>query len=558
MLKKKTQTALDFDPQTIGLVKQVMDDLTDETIGSQYEVLAAWKGGKAAHFKTGGFKGAPAESDSSLMGLALKMPGIGKLLTWMSIGGSTKNLFGRIWNSGKNLFSGRKMKSNVLSLGLGAVAVTGMVALCVLFPPAGATAAALGGALTLGVVGATAALAVGTAIATVVAGALAFKVGESVASKIFTDEKFELNQDTASKFKKEFAMDEQTVSLMNRYLLNRIKTVKSELYQQDLKNLQDFAIERAEPLGIYRLNRFFCAELEKMINEPQGLEKYENDIKALEYFLKKLSNIKGYVQSTVKEDIGKTLSQLQEKRENIKTVQSAAATSTLEKTAASHESPGLVSVPRSLSNPSKHKTEDKVHYGSMQTWMPAPIPRENRILSVPVKIPMSKDRLDIVDEKFHQHLNQHHQDLQIEKVTRKYNAENLSDLRSGRRSAEYHFETKDNIKIPPLTKEEAKSEAGGFTISTYMDLTLINQDNRTRSIEIMAVHAKSFAHETGGQITVHNIKDDDFVVDLSVALKRHGLSPSLDLGFANRDELIRRIEEKSQIGGKTDRLSSTI
>lgn len=558
MSKKKRYTALDFDFQSIGLVKQEMDDLTDETIGSQYERLAAWKGGKATHFKTGGFKDALLESDSGLMGLALKMPGIGKLLTWLSVGGSTKNLFGRIWNSGKNLFSGRKMKSNVLALGMGAVAVTGMVALCVLFPPAGATAAALGGALTLGLVGATAALAVGTAIATVVAGSLAFKIGESVASKIFTDEKFDLNQDTVSKFKKEFSMDEQTVSLMNRYLLNRIKTVKSELYQQDLRNLQDFAIERAEPLGIYRLNRFFCAELERMINAPQGLEKYENDIKALEYFLNKLKNIKGYVQSTVKEDIEKTLSQLQEKRENIKAEQQASEISVSEKMFVARTDTEFVSVPRALSNPPKHKTEDKVHYGSMHTWMPAAIPREGRILSVPVKIPMSKDRLDIVDENFHQHINQYHQDLQIEKVTRKYNADNLSDLRSGRRSAEYHFETKDHIKIPPLTKEEAKSDGGGFTISTYMDLDLINQDNRQRSIEVMAIHAKSFAHETGGQITVHNIKDDDFVVDLSVALKRHGLSPNLDLDFPNRDELIRRIEEKSQISGKTDRLSSTI
>ncbi|MGE4350103.1 MAG: hypothetical protein AB7D28_10090 [Candidatus Berkiella sp.] len=55
MSKKKRYTALDFDFQSIGLVKQEMDDLTDETMGSQYERLAAWKGGKATHFKTGGF-----------------------------------------------------------------------------------------------------------------------------------------------------------------------------------------------------------------------------------------------------------------------------------------------------------------------------------------------------------------------------------------------------------------------------------------------------------------------------------------------------------------------
>lgn len=541
---------LNFNEDAIGLIARDTDELTDESLGEHYLKLAAWKKNKALHFKSGGFKAADEEDDSALFKVAKSTPVVGKGLGLAGVAITTKRFFGRIWDSGKNLLSNRKVRSNLIKLGVGALAIAGMVSLCVFFPPAGAMVAAVGGTLTFGVAGPAIAFAVGTAVAGVVAGSIGFKIGEALSKNRFKSEKYELNLSTVSKFKKEYNLDEKTVSLMNRYLVNRIASVNSALYKQDLTNLHDMAIQRGEALGVYQLNRYFCNELTRLMQEENGLEKYENDIKALEYFLKQLSQVKGYVRSTVKGDIDTTLELLKRQREK-------SAMPQPEPTAKTTPLAPLVTLHRPMDKPMRHKVVDRVQLGSRGVWMPAAIPREGKLLSRQIKAPMSKGQVDEIDAHFQQHVDQYHQELGIEKITRQYNANNMSDLQSGRRSVEYHFETKDNITIPPLTKEESKNETDSdYTISTYMDLKKITPENRQKSIEILAIHAKSFMGPSATEITIHNVHDDDFVVDLAVAMIKHGIKPELEQNFDNREELIRRIEAKSQSEGPAARASS--
>lgn len=282
------------------------------------------------------------------------------------------------------------------------------------------------------------------------------------------------------------------------------------------------------------------------------LKKHKSDINAIAYFINQLANMRdGIVKTALKDDIQGALERLEQARKlaaktGINDQSKNASTDTIE------------TLKRTMAPAVKHKVVDKVHSGSQSMWMPAAIPREGKLLSRDIKIPLSKDQVDEIDTRFQSYVDQYHQDLHIQQVTRKYNKSNISDLQSGRRSVEYFFETDDEVKIPPLTKEESKRQAGeGYTIATYMDMKKITTENRQRAIYVLAIHAKSYIGSDNDEMTIFNIHDDDFIVDLAIQMKRLGIHPILDSHFDNREALIRRIDETSDMEGKDARLPTT-
>ncbi len=530
---------LPFNKDIIGLTPQADDALVDNNIAQRYEDLTSWKGGKKpSMFKKGGLSGVVGRDPA--YAIAGKTPGIGTALGLQAVGTATQAFLGKVWGSAKNLLARRKTKSNLIKLGAMGLAVGAVIAVSILVPPVGLMFGAVGSALTFGMAGGTIALGIGAAVTAVVAGSLAFQAGEELSKKVAADEKYELSQNVVDKFGKSYSLDEETVSLMNRYLLNRMKSVKSARYKKDLATLQEFSIEKGSEIGLYRLARYFCTELDRMAQSTESYSKFENDIKALEHLVNKLQNMDNVVGVAIKND--KYIKASMKKLTDMKNPQE------IDEQALSDE---LVEEVRSeLDDAVQHKVKDKVSYNKRpKAWMPAPIPRDGEVMSQKNKVPLSKKELDEIDERFHKDIDEHHQALHISEVTRTYNAQNISDLDAGKRSVEYHFKTTDDVKIPTLTKEESIAKSGGYKVSSYMELKEITIDNRQRCIDVLAVQAKSFSRKDS-VITLHPVEDDDFTVDLCVAMRKHGLSAELDSKFPNKEALEQKIEEKLQVSAE--------
>lgn len=541
---------LPFDENSIGLTHQVDDALLDDNIAQRYEDLTSWKGGeKPSMFKKGGFSGVASRDPA--YAIAGKTPGIGTVLGLQAVGTATQAFLGKVWGTAKNLLARRKTKSNLIKLGAMGLAVGAVIAVSILVPPVGLMFVAVGSALTFGMAGGTIALGIGAAVTAVVAGSLAFQAGEKLAAKVAADEKYELSQNVVDKFDKSYSLDEETVSLMNRYILNRMKSVKSARYKKDLAILQEFSIEQGSEIGLYRLARYFCTDLDRMTQSTESYSKFENDIKALEHLVNKLQNMDNVVGVAIKNDeyIKASMDRLasinaQHKRELTRVDFEGVAPKEQEQQSLSED---LVEEVRSeLKDTVKHNVKDKVSYQRPKAWMPAPTSRNQALMSQKNKAPLSKEKLDEIDERFHKDIDEHHQALHISEVTRTYNAQNISDLNSGKRSVEYHFKTTDDVKIPTLTKEESMAKSGGYKVSSYMELKEITIDNRQRCIDVLAVQAKSFSRKDS-VITLHPVEDDDFTVDLCVAMQKHGLSVELNSEFINKGELEQKIEEKLQV-----------
>ncbi|HKY69508.1 MAG TPA: hypothetical protein VJ205_01285, partial [Gammaproteobacteria bacterium] len=241
---------------------------------------------------------APAKNDAYYDLILSKTP-YGKINIPKAFYQGAKNLVKRFWDSGINLLTGRRWKTNLLMLGLATVAVGAVVALCIFAPPIGAAAAAIGSALTLGIIAESSAIAfgIGTAGLGLVAAISGFKLGEKFSDRFLKKEKYEITNEIERNWKNNYKVeDPDLLKTINVYLLNRIKNTQSKTLKKKYQLLYDRTIKDSTDIGLEKLAQYFIQELVILRQEldslgwdPAKKQALEHDYSVVKYIMTQLA-----------------------------------------------------------------------------------------------------------------------------------------------------------------------------------------------------------------------------------------------------------------------------
>lgn len=400
----------------------------------------------------------------------------------------------------RNVFSGRKIKSSLLTLGaIGLGAGAGFVLGTFVLPGIGsAIGGAVGGFLTAGAAMLGGSLGLGALGATI-----GGWFGPKASKTLFKGEYQELSKKQMRKLTK-MGIDSQTVDLMNDYLNNRENSVKSELCKRSYQALRKAALQNAQPDGIENTARFFCHELVLLGKEMEIGKENQALLVEIEYVRGILNNLAKAHQLSydTRSYILKTNKEYDENQNKLK--------------ASVGETPELKSKLENDNQASKQIQAENTQLPRQKAmqFTPAPEskhPREIGLLSV--------EQLDRIEKRVKKTLDQ---DYIIKKIKSEPNLQNpgVVDYR-------YRVRRLDNSQLAEIRLHEQMVSDKHSMAQLLVDRRM--SGNVDEIAHVMAVQSKAYLHKASHAVlTVVAGKNDALAISFMAAALSQGLSPQLD------------------------------
>ncbi len=407
----------------------------------------------------------------------------------------------------RDIWGGRRVKTAATVLTGIAIGITvGILIGTLLFPGVGtAVGAAVGGALS-----AATFTTIGGTIGATILGALAGSwLGKKIASKVFkTEKRFELSKEITDKLEKNFGIDSETARLMNGYLYNRAKAVKSDLSKKSYKILRTLGIYEGNPIAIEKAARFFCHELlalEKETKDDELNPALEQEIDAVLYILQKLKKASG-LSLEARLEIDDALKDFDNRQ-----------------------------AARALS---KIDTKDVNQVNELQELLALKNkkllfkrePGTDTGVKTEAKIAYSPEVSEKIRAQFSDEIRKM-PEIKTMKMSQDSDLEGACTLR-------YNLTT-DKGALPEITVTQSKM---------VLDKTQLNSQNTDLSLQVLVLQAKAYCANTGStEVTVFAAKDNALAIKLMAASINAGLHARLDETEYPDAALVKEIETKAKL-----------
>lgn len=490
-----------YAPQEIGKYKRRYDDVVEQSLAEDEQVVDVlrWMKEPVEEHSTEdkGYKNALQQFlDAGLaFGMADSVGGIAALESAKMKGTVVEKLASvlkDIYYAGKDITSSNRVKTSLIVIaGIAIGAAVGAVLGTLVFPGIGS---AVGGAVGAAFVSSVAVVggAVGLGILGAYVGSLA---GKLVGKKLFKNEKrFEISKRNTGKIKQRIGISNSVSQMINGYLYNRAKAVKSPLCKKYYKRLRQLAIMEASPTAMEKVSRFFCNELRLLEKEratsssPQALQQ-EIDVVVL--ILQKLR------------------------------------------------------AADNLSLGSKLKIEEtmKAFHAKLEKVR---VPRQG--IEYDMNAELTAEALANSNKRFLEHLPE-----SVKSVT----SENKKSD-SGAISYRYQVKTKSGEDLPEVVFKSKKDSRKHFLTKVTVKSNQVNKANQKQVAEVIVAQAKAHFTNTGKkEVIILAAGNDDLAVDLMVAVQNAGLKPKLsDREYPENDAVLQK--RKQDILAKVQSLCGTL
>ncbi|MGD9592539.1 MAG: hypothetical protein AB7V32_08475 [Candidatus Berkiella sp.] len=463
-----------FEPSKIGVFRRRYDDFSEENSEDQAKEIAQvlqWMKAKTPQKKEE--EKSTKNRIRALMEAGIELEQVEKVGALAALKNAKQKSFvmSKLWDvvkdtyyAGKDLLSSNRVKTSLTILaGIGIGVAVGAVLGTFVFPGIGtAIGGAAGAALTAGV-----AAIGGTVGLSILGGFIGSWFGKRVANKAFKHEKrFEISKRDTNKIKKQIGISNTDVQMINGYLYNRAKAVKSPACKQYYKSLRRLAISEASPTGMEKVARFFCSELsllEKEIaqNDSPALQE---ELSAVVYILKKLKAANGLSDAS-KEAIQKAFDDYKQKQEALPVAK--------------------------LKQGLEYDTQDEI--------------------SAEVLAKSTGRFLDALPS-----------DVQTVQTELKQSPKSKAI------SYKHKLQTSQGERLPTLEVKSVKDKRDHLLTMMTVKANQITEKNHQQVTKVIVAQAKAHHENTGHkEVIVLAAGNDDLAVELMVAVKKAGLSPKL-------------------------------